>query len=198
MAAAALATIASCAGDNPTAPPATESHARRPAPEANSSALLFSGPATVVPLQRTAPIGTELASATVGILGGYLTLWKSGLTLVVPPFAVRTPVTITATALAGTDVAYELAPHGLSFNLPLVAIQSLRETQAGPGGLINPLSLVVGYFPSTTDITSVTEILDVGVNLHHQTAAALIWHFSGYVWSSGRSADQAESEGGPQ
>jgi hypothetical protein len=147
-------------------------------------------PITVVPLHRTSPLPTpESASARIGILGGQLSLPNAGLTVVVPPLAVVTPVTIAATALAGSDVAYEFSPHGLLFLTPLVATQDLRNTEAQSGGLIDPLLLSVGYFPDAGNITSVTELLDVQVNLLSQTSTALLSHFSGYMWSSGVEGD---------
>lgn len=147
-------------------------------------------PITVVPLHRTSPLPTpESASAHIGIFGGRLSLPNAGLTVVVPPLAVVTPVTITATALAGSDVAYEFSPHGLSFLTPLVATQDLRNTEAQSGGSIDPLLLYVGYFPDSANLTSVAELLDVQVNLLSQTSTALLWHFSGYMWSSGLATD---------
>src|SRR6185436_7833278 len=99
---------------------------------------------------------------------------------------VSAPVQITATAMPGSNVAYELEPHGLRFNAPLIAIQDLRHTDAALGGPIDPFSLSVGYFPNSSTITSVTELLGVSASLFNQTATSLLWHFSGYVWSSGR------------
>ncbi|MGH9886116.1 MAG: hypothetical protein ACREBE_11340 [bacterium] len=179
---AALVT-AGCERENLTAPQARDT---RPSFGADKN-ILLSSPITIIPLQRTSPLAAnEQRTATIGILGGAITLPSSGLRIVVPPFALTSPTTITATGLAGSAVAYELEPHGMSFLVPLVAIQDLRGTQASAGGLIDPLLLYVGYFPSSSNITSVTELLDLNVNLLGQTSAALLWHFSGYVWSSGR------------
>ena len=44
-----------------------------------------------------------------------------------------------------------------------------------------------GYYPDDTKITSVTELLNVNVDLLNQTAISTIWHFSGYIYASGRS-----------
>jgi hypothetical protein len=126
------------------------------------------------------------------VLGGHLSLPDAGLAVVVPPLSVVSPVTITVTALAGSDVAYEFAPHGLNFLVPLIATQSLQNTEAAAGGLIDPLTLYVGYFPDSTQITSVTELLNLRVDLFGQTSTALLTHFSGYVWASGREADPGD------
>ena len=87
------------------------------------------------------------ASATVGPLGGTLSLPGAGLLVVVPPLALSSRQTITVTAVAGSNVAYEFAPHGLKFNLPLVVTQNLGVTQAGANGLVNPLSLFARLLP---------------------------------------------------
>jgi hypothetical protein len=146
------------------------------------------GTTTVTPLQRIAPLATsQTASATIGILGGVISLPGAGLTIVVPPLAVSKETNFTVTALAGSAVSYEFAPSGIRFTTPLVATQSLKGTQAQSGGLVNPLSLSVGYFPDANRITSVTELLNVNVNLLSQTSVFSIWHFSGYIFASGRS-----------
>jgi hypothetical protein len=150
----------------------------------------------VVPLHRTSPLATaQSASARIGALGGQLSLPDAGLTVVVPPLSLVSNVTITVTALAGSDVAYEFSPHGLAFLVPLVATQNLQNTDARLGGVIDPLTLYVGYFPDSTQITSVTELLSLRVDLLAQTSTALLSHFSGYVWASGHddSSDGAAS-----
>jgi hypothetical protein len=182
----ALAGTVSCATDATTSP-------SKRAPASNTAAPLDSAIA-IVALQRTAPLATSLtASARIGVLGGQVALPGAGLTVVVPPLALVTPVTITVTALAGSDVAYEFSPHGLTFAAPLVATQSLVNTQAQAGGLIDPLSLFVGYFPDSASITSVTELLNLQINLSGQTSTALLLHFSGYIWSSGRESGDSFS-----
>lgn len=176
----------SCSVDAPSAPAAPPEQAR-PQP---SGASRLETPITVNALQRTTPLPVEqTASAHIGILGGHLSLPGAGLTILVPPLAVVTPVTITVTALAGSNVAYEFSPRGISFLTPLIATQDLSNTQASAGGLIDPLLLYVGYFPDSSHVTTVTELLDLQVNLLAQTSTALLWHFSGYMWSSGQASD---------
>ena len=46
---------------------------------------------------------------------------------------------------------------------------------------MSPLSLFAGYYPDSTKITSITEILNVNVNLLNQAAVFSVWHFSGYI-----------------
>lgn len=186
--AAALAFVAVGCGstDSPAAPQAVT-----PAPSAPSQSLLgtlLNAPQTVNALNRTTPLKAPITvSRNIGVLGGAIAVPGAGLTIVVPPLAVAKNTTFTVTALAGSAVAYDFGPHG-RFNLPLVMTQDLRNTDARNGGLINPLGLQLGYFPDANHITSVTELLTVAVNLPTQTAVATVWHFSGYIWASGRDA----------
>jgi hypothetical protein len=139
----------------------------------------------VTALTRDTPLASAVTvSKRIGILGGSFSIPGAGLTLIVPPLAVTTNTTFTATALAGSAVAYDFSPH-MRFNAPLLLIQNLQNTAAEQGGLVNPLQLKVGYFPNSNDLTTVTELLSVGVNLLNQTSIATVWHFSGYMWVSG-------------
>jgi hypothetical protein len=177
-----------CERGNPVAPAASTA-----APTTASHSLLsglLGAPVTMNPLQRTTPLASNIsASGTVGLLGAVINLPAAGLSIIVPPLAAPLGTHITVTALAGSNVAYEFAPHGLHFLLPLVATQNLHNTQAQTGGLINPLSLSVGYFADSSHVNSITELLTVGVNLLGQTSTVTIWHFSGYMWASGRADD---------
>ena len=185
--AAALA-LSGCAIDS-TAPSAPAIAV----PTAPSQLLLglLSQPVTVTPLQRTTPLkSNQTASATVGLLGATLSLPGAGLNVVIPPLAAPLGTKISVTALAGSSVAYEFAPHGLKFALPLVATQSLKGTQAQNGGLINPSSLFAGYFSDSQRITSVSELLSLNVNVLNQASVLTIWHFSGYIIATGRSSGE--------
>jgi hypothetical protein len=178
-----------CANDSITAPASPPVAA----PAAASRSLLgtFLGQTTTVtPLLRKTPIASVTASATIGPLGGVLALPGAGLTVVVPPLAVTKPTKMSVTAVAGSTVAYEFEPHGIKFTVPLVATQSLKGTQAQSGGSINPLSLFAGYFPDSKQITSVSELLDLNVNVLGQTSVLTIWHFSGYIIATGRSSEE--------
>ena len=179
-----------CVADSPTAP----SGSTAAAPPVPSQALLGSllgTTTTVSPLLRTKPLASNVtAAATIGPLGGVLSIPSAGITVVVPPLAVLTATKMSVTALAGSNVAYEFAPHGIKFAVPLVATQSLVGTQAQSGGLINPLSLFAGYFPDTKSVTSVTELLNLNVNVLSQTSVLTIWHFSGYIIATGRSSEE--------
>jgi hypothetical protein len=154
---------------------------------APSTSLLGLTTTTVTPLQRTNPLAKDLsASAYIGALGGNLAIPGAGITVIVPPLALTSTKLVTVTALAGSSVAYSFEPHGTKFLVPLVVTQDLRNTQAKQGGLVNPLSLFVGYFPDNTNIVSVTELLNINLNLLNQTAVFTVTHFSGYIVASGR------------
>lgn len=154
---------------------------------AASSSLLGLSTTTVTPLQRTKPLANDLsASAYLGALGGKLAIPGAGITVVVPPLALTSTKLVTVTALAGSNVAYTFEPHGTKFLVPLVVTQDLSNTQAKSGGLVDPLSLFVGYFPDNTNILSVSELLNVNLNLLNQTAVFTVTHFSGYIVASGR------------
>jgi len=174
--------LVSCSTSEPVAPSAAT-----PPPTAAQSLLGILGtPMTVQPLQRTVPLPSNIsASAYIGALGGTLSIPSAGLIVVVPPLALMSRTHVTVTALAGSNVAYEFAPHGIKFLVPLVVTQSLKNTQAQTGGLINPLSLKAAYFPDSSNVTSVTELLGVDVNLLSQTAVFSVWHFSGYILAGG-------------
>jgi hypothetical protein len=180
-----LAGNVSCARDNPTAP---RSHSV--AASTAAARTVFPSPVTITPLQRATPLAAnQQVSTTIGILGGTLEIPSAGLTISVPPLAVLSPTTITATALAGSSVAYEFAPHGLQFLAPVVATQSLQGTEAGVGGPLFGRLLYVGYFANGGLISTVTELLNAPVNLLGLTSTTTLWHFSGYTWSSGREAE---------
>lgn len=148
-------------------------------------------PGVVTVLTRDVPLATSLsASATIGVLGGTIALPGAGLTVTVPALALTTPTTITVTAVAGNQVAYEFEPHGLQFPVPLVVSQVLDGTSGSSQGLI-PGKLFAGYFADLSALDPlngtalVSEILGVTVNLGHSRATFGIQHFSGYLLGTG-------------
>jgi hypothetical protein len=176
-------TAVGCGRDNPTGPvnAVAPSH-----PASRSVATGAAHAGNVTPLGRDLPVAAAMsATAEIGPDGGVLSLPATGLTVVVPPGAVNKLTQFTVTALPGSAVAYEFAPAGLRFKVPLVATQSLRGTQAQAAGSDNPLSLFVGYFPDPNDITRVTESLSVTIDGANHSAEFRIWHFSGYIFATG-------------
>lgn len=178
--------LAACSTSDSVAPPPVASPPAAARSLTGTLTGVLSSPITIQPLQRTVPLATNIsASAYIGVLGGTISIPGAGVSVVVPALALPRATRITVTALAGSNVAYEFAPHGIKFPVPLVVLQDLKNTQAQTGGLINPLSLQAGYFPDSTNVTSVTELLGVNVNLLSQTAIFSVWHFSGYILAGG-------------
>lgn len=184
VAVAATFIASGCANDSPAAP-----KSEIPKPQASLSSVLGSvlgAPKTITPILRTTPLPADVTvSKTIGVLGGSLVIPDAGVTIVVPPLAVARATTFKVTARAGSALAYDFEPHGIKFTVPLVMTQSLRGVQMD-NSLLN-LGLSIGYYPDGSKITSVTELLNVNVDLLGQTAVSSIWHFSGYIYASGRS-----------
>jgi hypothetical protein len=127
-------------------------------------------------------------SKTIGRSGGVLSIPAAGVTVVVPAGALNGDTKITMTARAGSLLAYDFAPHGMTFNLPLVFNQNLNGTNAG---LLSPLGLKLAYYsdPSLLGKTTalVSELITGVTSLLTRTFTAPIKHFSGYVVICGRS-----------
>ena len=107
---------------------------------------------------------------------------SAGVSVVVPTGALNSDTKITMTARAGSLLAYDFEPHGVTFNVPLVFNQSLNGTNAG---LLSPLGLKLGYYsdPSLLGKTTaiVSELVTGLTSILTRTFTAPIKHFSGYV-----------------
>jgi hypothetical protein len=124
---------------------------------------------------------------TIGRAGGVLSIPAAGVSVVVPPGALNFDTQITMTARAGSLLAYDFEPHGITFNVPVVFNQSLNNTNVG---LLGPLSLKLGYYsdPSLLGKTTalVSELIGGLTSILTRTFTAPIKHFSGYVVICGR------------
>lgn len=124
---------------------------------------------------------------TIGRSGGVLSIPAAGVSVVVPAGALNGDTQITMTARAGSLLAYDFEPHGVTFNVPLVFNQSLNGTNAG---LLSPLGLKLGYYsdPSFLGQTTalVSEVIGGLTSILTRTFTAPIKHFSGYVVICGR------------
>lgn len=179
--------VAGCSMENSLAPESPPSQPALTGAPSRSLLGVLSAPTTVSPLRRKTALQSDITvSKTIGLLGGTLSIPAAGVTVVVPPLAVTTPTVFTMTARAGTAVAYDFGPHGIRFALPLVMTQNLTNMLGGATVLG---SLQLGYYPNSSNITSVTELLSVSVDLLHTVGVATIWHFSGYMFAGGRSSD---------
>src|SRR5689334_16216719 len=151
FAVAAIATFAAsaCSNEPPAAPKSI-------APPTATSQTLLGGllntgatsTKTIVPLLRTTPLASDITvSQTIGPLGGTIAIPAAGLTLVVPPLAVSKATNFAITARKGTYIAYDMEPHGTKFLVPLVATQSLANTNVRT---LASVSLSVGYYTDPT------------------------------------------------
>lgn len=124
------------------------------------------------------------ATARIGPDGGTLTLSSVGLKLVVPRGAVDSVTTFKVTALPGNAIAYEFAPHGVTFKVPLQLQQSLGRSTWLPG-----LPLRGGYFKSAGQVNTLLRQAHVDEILPATQSGAdavlQIKHFSGYLIAMG-------------
>ncbi len=149
------------------------------------------------PLGVTNPSMTPLtksitASITLYNTGGSLQLPGTGLNVTIPRTAIPANklVTITVTAIKGSQIAYEFGPSGTRFRAPLNVTQDLTVTTwAGNTG---NTTLEADYFKTLSDLdpttgtalsyeTIPTTVSATGNRLHWD-----VWHFSGYMVSTGR------------
>ncbi|MFL5382991.1 MAG: hypothetical protein ACJ8GN_10790 [Longimicrobiaceae bacterium] len=176
----ALAATAVFAMAGGCADPVASGAGRSPADP--SHGLLGGIVASVV--QRVVPLSRDYAaSATIGTAGGTLRIPEAGLTVTFPAGAVPAPVTVRATALAGSNVAYRFEPHGLKFQKDVTVAQDLSLT-----GVVNQLLTVQlegGYFPDESTLTGgtvvVTETRPATLDLLRLRTTFTIRHFSGYA-----------------
>lgn len=180
--------VASCGTEHLTAPAAPQ--VQQPAPAASSNDLLgtVASLVTMNGLQRTRALPAPITVAkSVGPEGGTLAIPEAGVTVTIPRGALTAATKITMTARAGTLVAYDFAPHGITFAKPLVFSQSLRGTNAT---ILNAPLLRLGYYQDASLLTRtggiVSELLGGVVNALSWTFTSKIPHFSGYILTCGR------------
>ena len=189
MMAASLLLLAGCAGES-TAPTggAAASIDLLGGVVGAATGVLKSVLVPVTGLQRNAPLTADITvSQSIGSAGGTLSIPAAGVTVTVPAGAVAAPTQFTMTARAGSLVAYDFAPHGITFTKPLVFTQSLTGTNAT---LVNQTFLELGYYADPSQLNSVggllSELTSGVVNLLSWNFTANIKHFSGYMVSCGR------------
>ena len=201
-----LAVVGACSIDSPSAPLLSSPEARSNAGNAlprqpqlpGQLPGIFRKALTLLQVEgltRKIPLVADISTTqTIGPAGGVLQLPFAGAFVAVPAGAVSVPTAITMTARAGKLVAYDFAPHGITFAKPLTFTQALKETNANPA---TTLLLSLGYYADPSQLTltgaSVSELINGSMNKMGWTFTAPISHFSGYMLSMGRSA--ATSEG---
>ncbi|HEY4132939.1 MAG TPA: hypothetical protein VGM50_20155 [Gemmatimonadaceae bacterium] len=129
--------------------------------------------------------------------GGTIDVPGADFQLVVPKGAFLSPsMTFTVTALPGSAVAYNFEPHGSTFLVPLQFVQKLGHTNLKGAKLLPGFHPEISgaYFtdPSMIDtqtgLALVAELLpaDVDASIVGNKLTFPIWHFSGYMASTGR------------
>ncbi len=193
---AGLALIAGCSSEL-TAPPQQVA----PAVKADAALLgidggLVTGLIPVLGVQRVTALPADITvSQTIGMSGGTLGIPAAGVSVVVPYGAVTSNTVITMTARKGTLIAYDFAPHGITFKKQLVFTQKLQGTTASV--LTAPL-LSLGYYSDPSLLTavggSVSELIGGVTNLVAWTFTGKINHFSGYMVAMGRDSALSAEE----
>ena len=104
----------------------------------------------VVGLSRTVPLASDITvTQSIGSAGGTLSIPAAGVSVVVPAGAVSALTQFTMSARAGSVIAYDFAPHGITFAKPLVFTQSLQGTSAT---LLNVTLLKLGYYADPSQL----------------------------------------------
>ena len=193
MAVVSLALFAACSSE-PTSGPTSPLSAPAGAPGAD----LLGGPTSTVNntltlvagVQRNTPLAASFTvTRTIGSSGGTIGIPEAGITVTVPEGALLSATVITMTARAGSLLAYDFAPHGITFAKPLVFKQSLAGTNAS---VLNFSLMQLGYYADPRLLSStggmVSELIGGTVNLVTRTFTSSIEHFSGYMVGIGRSS----------
>jgi hypothetical protein len=107
---------------------------------------------------------------TVGQGGGTIKVGPHS--LYIPPGALEHPVSITATANAGSQVKVDFQPEGLKFGKRAVLTLSYAHCPTRP---LNPKVVYV------TDLLSIVELLPSANDLSNDQVTARLKHFSGYA-----------------
>jgi hypothetical protein len=198
--AASLALFVACSGEPISAPAKIATPTAAPSKDLLGGLLggvinTVTNLIAVQGLQRNVPLLADISvSKTIGTAGGTLSIPGAGVTVVVPSGALSSNTVITMTARKGTLIAYDFAPHGITFAKPLVFTQKLAGTNAS---LLNAGSIQLGYYADPSQLTLlgglVSELLGGNVNLLAWTYTGNIKHFSGYMMSMGR-GDSLDSE----
>lgn len=142
---------------------------------------------------RDVPLGAErAATAVIGPEGGRLEIADAGVALVVPPSALDRPVELTLRALAGEAVAFEFAPHGLTFARPAEVHVRAEGTPAATllGGAASrtggsALAGFMGVYFEGDPALGVEPLETLETYLRDDAIVFEIDHFSGYACASG-------------
>lgn len=150
---------------------------------------------TIVTLRRLSYLADDVSeSAFIGPDGGEIDVVGTGASIVFPAGALARRTKITMTVKAGWNAAYEFAPHGTVFAAPVTVQQDLSYTVANNAKAA--AGVQAGYFARNLDtafldgahsVARVSELRKVSLThaLNSLVASFFIYHFSGYLMSSG-------------
>jgi hypothetical protein len=143
------------------------------------------------PLLRDKPFAEDaVQSFSVGTGGSALEVASAGLRINVPAGAVSEPTTIVVRVIAGDLVAYDFAPHGMTFAKPIEIQQNLKGTNWYK--LDRHARVEAAYFADVGQLdfrakqAQVNEFLPAAVQVRTARIQFAVTHFSGYLVSSGR------------
>ncbi|MCA2985709.1 MAG: hypothetical protein ACK6DR_14185 [Gemmatimonas sp.] len=137
----------------------------------------------VTTLAWTKPAKERTASAVIGRAGGVLRI-PSGARLVVPAGAVSANVTFRVTQVAGSILAYDFEPHGITFAVPLTLEQPINGTNFDR--FTNPV-VRGAYFKDVLQLdqtrlkATVDEFRPTVLSIDKKWIRFSIDHFSGYI-----------------
>ena len=136
----------------------------------------------------------QSVSAVVGSEGATLSLPGSDFSMTIPAGALSVPTTITVVSRGGSYVVYDMLPHGLRFNLPVIADQGLSNTASygtSAGNSVRSAYLPVGSeqigfdgSASPVEVEAATTYF-YGAQPVAGTHAWILNHFSRYILVSG-------------
>ena len=153
---------------------------------------------TSLVLKRFTPLTADISlTAVIGKAGGSIKIDKAGGKIDIPAGALDTNTTITMTALAGPNVAYEFQPHGLTFKVPVKVQQTIAGTWAAEyptllkgmhGSYYDNVSLDSTFIDKDKYFALVKEHQLGYVESNASQIKFYIGHFSGYMVSCGFSS----------
>src|SRR6185295_4761394 len=113
-------------------------------------------------IRRTHPLPRPITvTTTIGSDGGTISIPEAGVTVTVPSGALSAPTVISMTARAGAPIAYDFAPHGITFAQPLTFTQSLYGTDVG---LLDLPYLQLAYYGNPSLIGELTASVSELIN----------------------------------
>jgi hypothetical protein len=145
------------------------------------------------------PSGDLSTSGVIGPTGGTLSIPGADFTIVFPKGAVSKTTFITITANSDGYIGYEMLPHGLTFDVPVIATQGLGRAQKTSGVFCAylPPGVGIGADGSANAREIEQSITNYGVQIAGSARAIVqVWtlnHFSRYILASGATDDGGTS-----